>query len=77
LPWPETVQTKPRHALRNGTYNAGVAVVAVQRATGKVRVTRFMIGQDNGIALDLAVNLACYHVSSPSSLSSSSSACRT
>src|SRR5205085_3492859 len=52
LPWPETVQTKPRHALRNGAYNAAVAEVAVNRATGKVRVTRFMIGQDNGLTIN-------------------------
>jgi nicotinate dehydrogenase subunit B len=39
-------------SLRNGTYNAGVAEVAVNRATGKVRVTQFVIGQDNGLTIN-------------------------
>jgi nicotinate dehydrogenase subunit B len=39
-------------ALRNGTYNAEVAEVEVNRATGKVRVTRIVAGQDNGLTIN-------------------------
>jgi nicotinate dehydrogenase subunit B len=39
-------------ALRNGTYNAEVAEVEVHRATGKVRVTRIVAGQDNGLTVN-------------------------
>ena len=39
-------------ALRNGTYNAEVAEVEVNRATGKVRVTRIVAGQDNGLTVN-------------------------
>jgi CO/xanthine dehydrogenase Mo-binding subunit len=35
-------------SLRGGSYNAEIAEVEVNRATGKVRVTRFIVGQDNG-----------------------------
>jgi CO/xanthine dehydrogenase Mo-binding subunit len=35
-------------SLRLGSYNAEIAEVEVNRVTGKVRVTRFIVGQDNG-----------------------------
>lgn len=38
--------------LRGGTYNAEVAEVEVNRATGQVRVTRFVVGQDNGLTIN-------------------------
>jgi CO/xanthine dehydrogenase Mo-binding subunit len=39
-------------SLRGGTYNAEVAEVEVNRVTGKVRVTRFVVGQDNGLTIN-------------------------
>ncbi|HEY8286349.1 MAG TPA: molybdopterin cofactor-binding domain-containing protein [Chloroflexota bacterium] len=39
-------------SLRNSTYNALVAEVEVDRTTGKVRVTRWVVGQDNGLAIN-------------------------
>lgn len=39
-------------SLRGGTYNAEVAEVEVNRQTGKVRVTRWVVGQDNGLAIN-------------------------
>ena len=39
-------------SLRLGTYNAEVAEVEVNRATGKVRVTRIVAGQDNGLTIN-------------------------
>jgi hypothetical protein len=39
-------------SLRGGTYNALVAEVQVDRQTGKVRVTRWVVGQDNGLTIN-------------------------
>jgi CO/xanthine dehydrogenase Mo-binding subunit len=39
-------------SLRNGTYNAEIAEVEVNRATGKVRVRRIVAGQDNGLTVN-------------------------
>ena len=39
-------------SLRDGTYNAEVAEVEVNRKTGKVRVTRFFAVQDNGLTIN-------------------------
>jgi len=39
-------------SLRLGTYNAEVAEVEVNRVTGKVRVTRIVAGQDNGLTIN-------------------------
>jgi CO/xanthine dehydrogenase Mo-binding subunit len=39
-------------SLRDGTYNAGIAEVQVNRTTGKINVTRFVIGQDNGLTIN-------------------------
>ncbi|HWE64132.1 MAG TPA: molybdopterin cofactor-binding domain-containing protein [Chloroflexota bacterium] len=39
-------------SLRLGSYNAEIAEVEVNRVTGKVRVTRFIVGQDNGLTVN-------------------------
>ena len=39
-------------SLRDGTYNALVAEVEVDRTTGKIRVTRWVVGQDNGLVIN-------------------------
>ena len=39
-------------SLRDGTYNALVAEVEVDRTTGKIRVTRWVVGQDNGLTIN-------------------------
>ncbi len=39
-------------SLRGGTYNALVAEVQVDRVTGKIRVTRWVVGQDNGLTIN-------------------------
>lgn len=39
-------------SLRGGTYNAGVAEVEVDRETGKIRVERMIMVQDNGMTIN-------------------------
>jgi CO/xanthine dehydrogenase Mo-binding subunit len=39
-------------SLRGGTYNALVAQVQVNRSTGKIRVNRWVVGQDNGLTIN-------------------------
>ncbi|HWE60403.1 MAG TPA: molybdopterin cofactor-binding domain-containing protein [Chloroflexota bacterium] len=39
-------------SLRGGTYNALVAEVQVDRQSGKIRVTRWVVGQDNGLTIN-------------------------
>jgi len=39
-------------SLRDGTYNALVAEVQVDRSSGKIRVTRWVAGQDNGLTIN-------------------------
>lgn len=39
-------------SLRDGTYNAEVADVEVNRDTGKIRVNRFYVVQDNGLTIN-------------------------
>lgn len=38
--------------LRDGTYDAGIAEVSVDKKTGKVTVDNFYIGQDNGLTIN-------------------------
>jgi CO/xanthine dehydrogenase Mo-binding subunit len=39
-------------SLRGGTYNVLVAEVQVNRSTGKINVTRWVVGQDNGLTIN-------------------------